>query len=299
MAFNELALDQKQALAAHPDAKIAKRAKALLAKGGGIPNADRQKVVEEFLPLIKKAGNVELGKAVFKKNCLLCHTHSGEGAKIGPDLSGVAAHTKEHLLIDILDPSRSVEGNFKVYQVTTQAGLVLNGLLASETKTTIELFDTQGKKIVIPRDEIEQIVRSPKSLMPDGFEKQLKADELIDLLEFLTARGKFVPLALDKAATIVSTRGMFYDKDSTFAEAARPADLDAENWSRGSVPVRRSADRSKAERRPVVRQKWPHPGADVDAEEGEAGVQPAGAGRPPVERCPRRLGRPWAKKTEA
>ncbi len=214
MAFSELALDQKQALASHPEKKIAGRAKALLAKGGGLPNADRQKVVEEFLPLIKKAGNVELGKAVFKKNCLLCHTHSGEGAKIGPDLSGVAAHTKEHLLIDILDPSRSVEGNFKVYQVTTQAGLVLNGLMASETKTTIELWDTQGKKFVVQRDDIEQIVASPKSLMPDGFEKQLKADELIDLLEFLTARGKFVPLALDKAATIVSTRGMFYSKDS-------------------------------------------------------------------------------------
>jgi putative membrane-bound dehydrogenase-like protein len=214
MTLSELPLDQKQALASHPDTKIAARAKAILAKGGGLPNADRQKVVEEFLPLIKKAGNVELGKAVFKKNCLLCHTHSGEGAKIGPDLSGVAAHTKEHLLIDILDPSRSVEGNFKVYQVTTQAGLVLNGLMASETKTTIELWDTQGKKIVVQRDDIEQIVASPKSLMPDGFEKQLKADELIDLLEFLTARGKFVPLALDKAATIVSTRGMFYSKDS-------------------------------------------------------------------------------------
>jgi putative heme-binding domain-containing protein len=214
LTLSELPLDQKQALASHPDTKIAARAKALLAKGGGLPNADRQKVVEEFLPLIKKAGNVELGKAVFKKNCLLCHTHSGEGAKIGPDLSGVAAHTKEHLLIDILDPSRSVEGNFKVYQVTTQAGLVLNGLMASETKTTIELWDTQGKKIVVQRDDIEQIVASPKSLMPDGFEKQLKADELIDLLEFLTARGKFVPLALDKAATIVSTRGMFYSKDS-------------------------------------------------------------------------------------
>src|ERR1019366_8461492 len=96
VTFNELPLDQKQALATHLDAKIAKRAKALLAKGGGLPNADRQKVVEEFLPLLKKTGNVELGKAVFKKNCILCHTHSGEGAKIGPDLTGVAAHTKEH-----------------------------------------------------------------------------------------------------------------------------------------------------------------------------------------------------------
>jgi putative membrane-bound dehydrogenase-like protein len=214
LTFSELPLDQKQALASHPNAKIAERAKALLAKGGGLPNADRQKVVEEFLPLINKTGDVALGKAVFKKHCALCHTHSGDGAKIGPDLTGVAAHTKEHLLIDILDPSRSVEGNFRVYQVTTLAGKVHNGLLASETKTTIELIDTEAKKIVVQRDDIEQIFASTKSLMPDGFEKTLKQEELIDLLEFLTARGKFVPLALDKAATIVSTQGMFYKKDS-------------------------------------------------------------------------------------
>jgi putative membrane-bound dehydrogenase-like protein len=229
MTFSELPLDQKQALASHPDSKIATRAKALLAKGGGLPNADRQKVVEEFLPLIKKTGDVALGKAHFKKHCAICHTHSGDGAKIGPDLTGVAAHTKEHLLIDILDPSRSVEGNFRVYLVETKQGKTISGLLASETKTTIELIDTQAKKYVIERDDIESLIASTKSLMPDGFEKTLKQDELIDLLEFLTARGKFVPLALDKAATIVSTQGMFFSKDSLVERLILP------DWSPRTV----------------------------------------------------------------
>ncbi len=229
MTFSELPLDQKQALANHPDTKIASRAKVLLAKGGGLPNADRQKVVEEFLPVTKTKGDVAQGKAVFKKNCAVCHTHSGEGTKIGPDLSGVAVHTKEHLLIDILDPSRSVEGNYRVYAVETKKGITLSGLLASETKTTIELFNTEGKKVVVERDDIEQLVASNKSLMPEGFEKTLKQDELIDLLEFLTARGKFMPLALDKAATIVSTRGMFYSKDSTLERLILP------DWSPRNV----------------------------------------------------------------
>ncbi len=222
MTLSELPLDQKQALAAHPDAKIAARAKAILAKGGGLPNADRQKVVEEFLPLMKKAGNVELGKAVFKKHCAICHTHSGEGVKIGPDLSGVAVHSKEHLLIDILDPSRSVEGNYRVYTVETKKGQVRNGLLASETKTTIELFNAEGKKLVVERDDIETIAASNKSLMPEGFEKTVKTEELLDLLEFLTARGKFVPILLDKAATIASTQGMFYSKDAAVERLILP-----------------------------------------------------------------------------
>jgi hypothetical protein len=50
--------------------------------------------------------------------------------------------------------------------------------------------------------------------MPEGFEKQISEAEFADLLEFLTAKGKFVPLPLDKVATVVSTRGMFHSKDS-------------------------------------------------------------------------------------
>src|SRR5437868_3477942 len=65
--------------------------------------------------------------------------------------------------------------------------------------------------------------------MPDGFEKTLKQAELIDLLEFLTARGKFVPLALDKAATIVSTRGMFNSKNAQVERLILP------DWSPRTV----------------------------------------------------------------
>src|SRR5262249_1624291 len=50
-------------------------------------------------------------------------------------------------------------------------------------------------------------------LMPDGFEKLLKPQELTDLLEFLTKRGKYLPLPLDRVATAVSTKGMFYGEE--------------------------------------------------------------------------------------
>jgi hypothetical protein len=50
--------------------------------------------------------------------------------------------------------------------------------------------------------------------MPDGFEKQLGRKELTDLLEFLAQRGKYLPLPLDRVATAVSTRGMFYDEEN-------------------------------------------------------------------------------------
>jgi putative membrane-bound dehydrogenase-like protein len=212
--MSDLALDQKQALAAHPDTAIAERAKKLLASGGDLPNPDRQKVVEKLLPLTKKTGDPVKGKAVFKAQCAKCHTHSGEGTNIGPDLTGMAAHPKEELLVHIFDPSRSVEGNFRIYSVTTLDGKVFSGMLASETRTTLEIIDTEAKRFTIQRANVETLAGSNKSLMPEGFEKQLKEPEIVDLLEFLARPGKYLPLLLDKVATAVSTRGMFYSLDA-------------------------------------------------------------------------------------
>jgi uncharacterized protein len=212
--LGDLTLDQKEALTTHPDMKIAARSKTILARGGGLPSADRQKVIDDLLPLTKRSGNADMGKLVFKKHCAACHMHSGEGNKVGPDLTGMATHPKSELVVHIMDPSRSVEGNFRVYRVTLQDGRVLNGLLASETKTSVEIIDAEAKKHLIQRDNIEELAASNKSLMPDGFEKLLSPDELVNLLEFLTQRGQYLPISLAKAATIASDRGMFFSMDS-------------------------------------------------------------------------------------
>jgi putative heme-binding domain-containing protein len=209
--LSDLSLEQKQALANHPDKEVAARVKPLLARGGGLPNPDRQKVIDELLPVIEQSGDAVNGKAVFKKTCAKCHTHSGEGTKIGPDLTGMAVHPKHELIIHILDPSRSVEGNFRIYTVQTDDGKVFTGLLASESKTAIELIDVEAKKHTILRENIEELIASKKSLMPEGVEKLHTPAELRDLLEFLTQRGKFLPIPLEKVATISTATEMFHD----------------------------------------------------------------------------------------
>ena len=214
LQLSDLSLDQKQSLASHPNNQLAARVKPLMAKGGGLPNPDRQAVIDELLPLIQPTGDAVAGKEVYKKTCAKCHTHSGEGTRIGPDLTGMAVHPKHELLIHLLDPSRSVEGNFRIYTVVTADGLVLNGLLQSESKTAIELVDVEAKKHTILREDIDEMIASRKSLMPEGFEKQHTPTELRDLLEFLTLKGKYLPIPIDKVATIVSTQGMFNSKEA-------------------------------------------------------------------------------------
>ena len=50
-------------------------------------------------------------------------------------------HPAHELLIHILDPNRSVEGNYRAYTVTTDEGRVVTGLLAAESKTTLQRED--------------------------------------------------------------------------------------------------------------------------------------------------------------
>ncbi len=220
LRLTDLPLDQQRAMADHPDRKIGDRARKLLEMGGSLPSADRQKVIHQLEGVTKKTGDAAHGKAVYLQHCAKCHLHNavaGPGVPpggIGPELSGMAAHPKEELLIHIMDPSRGVEGNFRAWTVVTTAGQIISGLMNSETKTSLELVDAEGKKHVLNRSDIEEISVSPKSLMPEGFEKQINEKDLTDLLEFMTQRGKFLSLPLDKVATIATDRGMFFGPES-------------------------------------------------------------------------------------
>jgi hypothetical protein len=98
--------------------------------------------------------------------------------------------------------------------VATVDGRILSGLLASETRTSLELIDVEGKSQTILREDVDEFIASQKSLMPEGFESQATPAQLADLMAFLTRPGKYLPLDLRKAATVVSTRGMFYDEES-------------------------------------------------------------------------------------
>ncbi len=210
----DLSLRHRQRLLMHPDGQLRDRARALLSQAGGLPNPDRQKVLEELLSVATQTGDVVRGKAVYTKHCAICHKHGTEGKQIGPDLTGMAVHPKSELMVHILDPNRSVEGNYRQYTAVTLGGKILDGMLAAETKTTIELFDDKGERHVVLRDDIDELLASKKSLMPEGFEKQINRQELTDLLEFLTAKGRFLPLPIAQAATAISTKGLFHPGDN-------------------------------------------------------------------------------------
>ena len=215
LTIGDLQLDQKQALRDHPNESVRTRAVSIMKSSGGVPNSDRQKVLDAWIDITRESGDIANGKAMYQKHCAACHLHGSLGVNIGPNLTGMAVHPKAELLMNILDPSRSVEGNFRTYSIRTTDNVVLTGMLASESKTSIEIINSQGKKEVILRDDIDALIASKKSLMPEGFEGQMSRKEMTDLLEFLSSKGKYVPLPIDSVATSTTTKGMFWDEKNT------------------------------------------------------------------------------------
>lgn len=224
LSISDLTALQRQSLSDHRNRDIRARARELFQSAGTVVNPDRQRVVEEKMHLAAKQGDAEAGKQVFTKNCATCHQYHGEGTAVGPDLTGMSVHPKSELLIHILDPSRSVESNYRLYTALTADGVVVNGILAAESRTSVEIVDAQARRHTLLREDLEELVASRKSAMPEGLEESLGDQGLTDLLEYLTTKGEFVPLPIDKVATVVSTRGMFYDENS------RTERLVFDNW---------------------------------------------------------------------
>jgi hypothetical protein len=199
------------------------RANALLDKGGQTVNSDRQQVLVEFADLAHTAGSAGAGKAVFTKQCANCHTYRGEGAAVGPDLTGMSVLGKEELMVHILDPSRDVEGNYHSYTAILSDGRVLSGMLAGESATSVELIDSEANRRQILREDIDELSRSGKSVMPEGFEKLVSREQFSDLLEFLTERTQFVPLDLARVATSSNADSAFQLSDPLAGVADPPA----------------------------------------------------------------------------
>jgi putative heme-binding domain-containing protein len=140
---------------------------------------------------LKKANRTH-GRAVFARTCATCHTLFGDGAKIGPDLTGSQRANPEYVLTKVLDPNAVVPHDYQVTFITTTSGRVVAGIVKAETDKLLTL-QTQNEVVRLPKSDVEERHRSSLSMMPEGLLAQLKDAEVRDLLAYLAGPGQ-VPL---------------------------------------------------------------------------------------------------------
>ena len=122
---------------------------------------------------------------LYRQHCATCHSLHGEGFPVGPDLTTVKTRGEDLLLIDILDPNRVIAPEYINYTVATRSGQIATGMIAAETSTTLTLRRAQGAEDVILRKDIEEIRGTGQSLMLEGLEKELKPQDVADVIKFL------------------------------------------------------------------------------------------------------------------
>ncbi len=155
----------------------------------GEPPADRQTVVDRFLPALSQTGTGSRGAEIFQQRCSVCHQLRGVGQVLGPDLASVASNGPEKLLVAILDPNREVAPNFMAWRAVLKDGDEVTGILVREEGPTLVLRQAGGQEVVIRRDSLASLENSGRSLMPEGLEEGLDPSQLADLLAHL-AGGK-------------------------------------------------------------------------------------------------------------
>jgi putative heme-binding domain-containing protein len=186
IAPHELDATTREGLRRLPDATLRNRAVAVLAK---FAPPERSSVIGRYQPALQLTGDVDRGRSVFAKNCQTCHQHQGQGKRVGPDLSGVLGRAPDQLLSDILDPNKNVEPDFIVLAAATRRGQVYSGLLAEESATTVKLRRAEGVEDTLLRSEIDELRSTGQSLMPEGLEQSINAQEMADLIAFLRRGG--------------------------------------------------------------------------------------------------------------
>ena len=143
--------------------------------------------------LVQRSGDAARGKELFATigTCAKCHKVKDEGKEVGPDLSEIGSKlSKEAMYLSVLDPNAGVSFNYETWLVRTLDGTALSGILVSQTDDAVEIKTAEAIVHKLPRSDIEQLKKSPLSLMPADLHKQLKAQDLVDIVEYLTTMKK-------------------------------------------------------------------------------------------------------------
>jgi uncharacterized repeat protein (TIGR03806 family) len=160
-----------------------------------IPEGERTKRLGDVIDraaILALKGDSARGHAVFTQNvaaqCKSCHKVGDIGESVGPDLSKIGSkHTKAAMLEQILEPSKTIEPAYTNYLLETKDGRVVNGIALEKNERAVVLKDAQGKTLKVATGEIERLVPQTRSLMPELLLRDLTAQQVADLLEFLAS----------------------------------------------------------------------------------------------------------------
>ncbi len=160
-----------------------------------VPEEQRTKRLGESIrpqEILAMLGDLARGRQLFHEStvtqCRNCHRSEEKGGELGPDLSGIGKKLDRAKLLDsILQPSASIDPKYAGWLVETKSGTVITGFMVEKNEAGIVIKDLQNKQHRIATDEIEGLFPQRKSLMPDLLLRDFTAEQVADLLAYLSS----------------------------------------------------------------------------------------------------------------
>ncbi|MEQ8853187.1 hypothetical protein [Gimesia sp.] len=135
-----------------------------------------------------KPVNLQLGAEAFvKATCVKCHLFGKSGEKIGPDLTHVSRRFQQkEILQATIFPSHFVSEEYPTFTIITSAGKSHTGMMGAAGPDEIMLLTSEGKRQLIKKKDVDEIIPVKKSSMPDGLLNLLTKAEAVQLIRYLS-----------------------------------------------------------------------------------------------------------------
>jgi len=140
----------------------------------------------------KLPGDAVHGKTLFfgSAGCFHCHTLSGSGGFLGPDLSNFGANSSATAIRDaITKRDRVPTAGYRSAAITTPRGERLEGLIRNEDNFSIQFLTKDGTFHFFQKADLQKVEHLDHSLMPADYSDRLSASDLNDLVSFIMKSG--------------------------------------------------------------------------------------------------------------
>ncbi|MEX0587103.1 MAG: hypothetical protein WD176_10690 [Pirellulales bacterium] len=147
--------------------------------------------VDAWMKLLEGPADRAAGERVFfhskSAGCYRCHAYDGRGAEVGPDLTLIGRSLdRRRILESMLQPAKDIAPQFFAWQVETEEGQVLVGMLVEEHVNGDQTYvDAAGKRTTLALRDVAQRRAARSSVMADRIVDSLTIQELRDLVAFL------------------------------------------------------------------------------------------------------------------
>ncbi len=183
---NSVPLATLRKLLLHRDDAIANLVKKNFGEVKGATTEQMRKQIDRLAVFVQEGkADPYVGKKLYTARCANCHTLHARGGIVGPDLTVFKRDDVANLLLHIVNPNAEIREGYESSVVITENGRTLTGIVIEKDARVVVLRTSDGQRVVLPKDDIAELVGSGISLMPEGLLNGLSDQEVRDLFGYL------------------------------------------------------------------------------------------------------------------